>query len=75
MRLDNSCPFCGEHKHVASAHISSLVGKTEQFVVVCHNCGARGPVADALNDAIDAWLVRTPKPIWKRLEEECKVTP
>lgn len=69
MRLDNSCPFCGEDKQVASARINSLVGNTEQFVVVCHNCGARGPVANDLNAAIEAWQVRTPKPIWKRLEE------
>lgn len=75
MRLDRSCPFCGEGKQVATSSVLSVkTGKT-QFVVVCNRCGAHGPVQDSLNEAIDAWTVRTPKAIWERLGEEGEVTP
>ena len=68
MRLDNSCPFCGEDKQVATSSVLSVKTGKEQFVVVCKNCTARGPMQDSLHDAIEAWQVRHPKPIWKRGE-------
>ena len=72
MRLDNSCPFCGDDAQVATISLLSARTGTQQFAVVCHNCTARGPARDSLHDAIDAWSMRTPKPIWKRLEDESK---
>jgi Lar family restriction alleviation protein len=56
MRLDKSCPFCGSTKDPASRAMHTNRGM--RYVVVCHNCGARGPGHETLQGAIDAWTVR-----------------
>lgn len=56
MRLDKSCPFCGSTKDAASRAMHTNKGIL--YVVVCHNCGARGPGRETLHDAIDAWTMR-----------------
>ena len=44
----HNCCFCESYHN----YMGRLGGN---FVVICGNCGARGPMTDNWNDALDYW--------------------
>jgi hypothetical protein len=56
------CPFCGELEAMACEFHSMAGGAAVRprvvYAVVCHECGARGPEADAFEAATTEWCSR-----------------
>jgi restriction alleviation protein Lar len=44
-----ACPFCGEESHRTYCTEEGL------YVILCSNCGARGPTGESLEEAWDGW--------------------
>lgn len=47
-----SCPFCGEDEGI------DFRDEERNSVIHCMNCGADGPWAEQLSDAIESWNIR-----------------
>lgn len=46
------CPFCGEDEGKATYDLE------QHKIIFCMNCGAVGPWAELLSDAVEAWNKR-----------------
>lgn len=57
--INMSCPFC---RSLDLAVRNFGTGKTRQFHVNCHNCGADGPLADGTTEAWALWNERPNEP-------------
>jgi len=52
MKSEKGCPFCGED---VIEIVKSAPSAMEGLQVECDNCGARGPIYESKEAAIDGW--------------------
>jgi len=55
MRNLAKCPFCGNRQLIVSEHDCGDNVREHADIVVCGDCGARGPWGDNETDAMDLW--------------------
>jgi hypothetical protein len=63
----DKCPFCGKE-----GEFLTFLVENNQWMVMCHNCGAIGPNEINPDRAVEMWNLRRPFDMLKALHTQCQ---